>query len=274
MRIDAHQHFWHFDPTRDAWITEPDMSIIRRDFLLDNLRPILKKNNFSGCVAVQADQSEKETEFLLSLAQKNDFIKGVVGWVDLKADNLQERLEYFSEFPRLKGFRHILQSENPEFMLDPKFIKGLSLIGKKGYTYDFLVFPKHLKAVKKLIKILGDQLFVIDHMAKPDFKKRKFSEWKLDMQAIAKNKNVYCKLSGLVTEADWKKWQPSDFEPSIGDIFTWFGEDRIMYGSDWPVCLVAATYEQQLSVIENYVSKNKIDTRKIFGENAKVFYKI
>lgn len=274
MRIDAHQHFWQFDPVRDAWITEGAMSTIRRDFLPNDLQPILQQNGIDGCVAVQADQSETETQFLLDLAAQNDFIKGVVGWVDIKADNLSERLDYFSQFPKLKGFRHILQGEKPEFMLDPKFTEGVRLLGKKGYTYDILVFPHHLIAVKVFLQRTDNQPFVIDHIAKPYIQKGMIDQWAKDMKSIAEYENVYCKISGMVTEADWKGWKKADFTPYIDVVFEAFGTDRIMYGSDWPVCLVAASYEKQLSIVQNYVSKlSDTEGGKIMGENAKNFYK-
>ncbi len=296
MKIDAHQHFWQFDPVRDAWIREGSMSAIRRDFMPEDLSPILSKNGFDGCIAVQADQSETETHFLLDLAhssarspldkgiptEKNDFIKGVVGWVDLRAENLESRLDYFSQFPKLKGFRHILQGEKRDFMLNPKFTEGVRLLGEKGFTYDILVFPKHLKAVQQFLKILvqrtpyGDnQPFIIDHIAKPYIKKGLIKEWAKDMKTISQYQNVYCKVSGMVTEADWQDWKETDFTPYLDVVFETFGTDRIMYGSDWPVCLVAATYEKQLAIVENYVSKHaNTEGGKIFGGNAKRFYKI
>ena len=273
MKIDAHQHFWQFDPVRDSWITEGAMSAIRRDFLPENLAPILSKNGFSACIAVQASQSEAETHFLLKLAETHDFIQGVVGWVDLKADNLASRLDYFSQFPKLKGFRHILQGEKPEFMLNPQFTEGVRSLGKKGFTYDILVFPKHLAAVQTFLQKLDNQPFVLDHIAKPYIKKGLIKQWAKDIKAIAKYQNVYCKVSGMVTEADWHNWQEPDFTPYLDIVFEAFGADRIMYGSDWPVCLLAADYEKQLSIVENYVLKwAHTEGGKIFGDNAKCFY--
>jgi L-fuconolactonase len=275
MKLDAHQHFWHFDPVRDTWMSEETMSAIRRNFLPEDLKPILSQNGFDGCIAVQADQSEAETLFLLDLAEKNDFIKGVVGWIDLKADNRAERLDYFNRFQKLKGFRHILQGEKPEFMLNPKFTEGVRLLGKKGYTYDILVFPKHLKAVKTFLKTLDNQPFVIDHMAKPYIKKGLIKEWAKDMKAIAQFENVNCKLSGMVTEADGQNWKEADFTPYLDVVFEAFGTDRLMYGSDWPVCLVAGTYEKQLKIVENYVLKHaNTEGGKIFGSNTQQFYNI
>jgi L-fuconolactonase len=275
MKLDAHLHFWQFDPVRDAWITEGSMSVIRRDFMPEDISPILSKNGFDGCIAVQADQSEVETLFLLDLADKNDWVKGVVGWIDLKADNLNERLDYFSQYPKLKGFRHILQGEKPEFMLDPRFTEGVRLLGKRGYTYDILVFPKHLSTVKTFLQILDNHPFVIDHIAKPYIKKGLIKQWAKDMKAIAQHQNVYCKISGMVTEADWKGWKESDFTPYLDVVFEAFGTDRIMYGSDWPVCGVAADYEKQLAIVDNYVSKHaNTEGGKIMGDNAARFYKI
>ncbi|MBL7816625.1 MAG: amidohydrolase family protein [Saprospiraceae bacterium] len=274
MTIDAHQHFWHFDPVRDAWITEGSMSVIRRDFLPSDLSPILQQNGIDGCIAVQADQSEMETHFLLELAAQYDFIKGVVGWVDLKADNLSERLDYYTLFPKLKGFRHILQGEKPEFMLQPRFTEGVRLLGQKGFTYDILVFPKHLKAVKVFLKKCENQPFVIDHLAKPYIKRGLIKEWAKDIRSIAKHENVSCKISGMVTEADWQNWKESDFTPYLDTILEAFGTDRVMYGSDWPVCLVAASYEKQFSIVKNYIKKlSDTEGDKIMGDNAARFYK-
>lgn len=275
MKIDGHQHFWQFDPVRDAWIDKKSMSVIRSDFLPEDLLPLLKKNGLNGCVAVQADQSEKETTFLLNLAEKNNFIQGVVGWIDIKSEKLPERLEYFGQYRKLKGFRHILQGEKPEFMIDPNFVNGVRLLGQKGYTYDILVFPKHLKAVKLFLHQLENQPLVIDHIAKPYIKKGLIKEWAKDIKAIARYNNVYCKISGLVTEADWKHWKASDFTPYLDVVFEAFGTQRLMYGSDWPVCLLAAEYDKQLNMIKDYVSKNAQGSEtKVFGENAIRFYNL
>ena len=275
MKIDAHQHFWQFNPVRDAWMTEGSMSAIRQDFLPNDLQTILQKNGFDGCISVQADQSETETHFLLDLSNKNDFIKGVVGWVDLQSNDLSARLDYFSQFPKLKGFRHILQGEKPEFMLQKSFMEGVKLLGKRGYTYDILVFPRHLSSVYKFLQTLDNQPFVIDHFAKPYIHRGLIKQWKSDMQRIAKHENVWCKVSGMVTEANWSNWQAVDFEPYLDVIFEAFGVNRIMYGSDWPVCLLAASYDKQLWIVENYLSKlSNTEGVKVFGENSALFYKI
>ena len=240
-----------------------------------DLQPILQQNGIDGCVAVQANQSEMETHFLLELAEQYNFIKGVVGWVDLLSDTVSDPLDYYRGFPKLKGFRHILQGEKPEFMLQPKFIRGIKSLGEKGYKYDILVFPKHLAAVKSFLKRLDNQPFVINHLAKPYIKRGLIKQWAKDMRSIAQHENVCCKISGMVTEADWQTWQVSDFTPYIDVVLEAFGVNRIMYGSDWPVCLVAATYEKQLSIVKNYISKlSDTEGAKILGLNAQRFYNL
>ena len=232
--IDAHQHFWHYDLVQHSWIND-EMSVIRKDFLPADLKPVLEENGVAGCVAVQADQTEAETNFLLKLSDENDFIKGVVGWVDLRSDNLQQRLEHYAQFKNIKGFRHILQGEEPAFMLQASFLKGIGLLQRFNFTYDVLVFPKHLKAALQLVKQFPDQPFVIDHIAKPYIKGGIIDGWKEDIAAIAQYPNVHCKISGMVTEADMRNWKQADFTPYLDVITNSFGIDRIMYGSDWPV---------------------------------------
>jgi len=254
-RIDAHQHFWRYDPVRDAWITD-DMAVVQRDFLPDDLGPVYEANAISGCIAVQADQSEAETLFLLELADKYSFIKGVVGWVDLQADEVEERLAYFQRFPKLKGFRHIVQGEeDPRFLLRPAFLRGIDALGKHGFTYDLLVKPHQLDATLEFLSHFPGQPFVIDHLAKPYIKTGGRQPWAAQMEDIARYPNVYCKLSGLVTEADWRIWKPSDFRFYIDHILQTFGPKRVMFGSDWPVCLTAADYEQVLGLVEEAVAK-------------------
>lgn len=272
MTLDAHQHFWKFDPIRDQWIGE-DMRILQRDFLPEELGPILQQNGIHGCIAVQADQSEQETHFLLELAGAHDFIRGVVGWVDLRDALLPGRLEYFSRFPALKGFRHILQGEKPEFMLQPDFLRGLQALGRRGFRYDMLVFPKHLSAVKKLLNLCDSQPFVLDHLAKPYLQRGLIRQWEKDIRAIARHENVYCKVSGLVTETDWQNWNAADFRPYLDVVFEAFGTQRVMYGSDWPVCLLAAEYAAQKSVLEDYLSSfSSAEQKGFWGGNAGRFY--
>lgn len=250
MKLDAHQHFWQYDPVRDAWISD-EMSVLRRDYLPADLAPVLKQNGVNGCIAVQADQSETETRFLLDLAAQNDFIEAVVGWVDLRAKDIDNRLEYWTQFGRLRGFRHILQAEKPGFMLESAFLRGIAALGKRGFTYDILVFPRHLKAVRQLLRSFEHQPFIIDHLAKPYIRRGLIAQWKTDMTALARHPNLYCKVSGLVTEADWKGWKPDDFRPYLDVVFDAFGSDRVVYGSDWPVCLLAAGYAEQKGLLES-----------------------
>lgn len=275
MIIDAHQHFWHYDPVRDAWITD-NMQVIKGDFLPHHLLPVLEDNNVDGCVAVQADQSEKETAFLLALAAQHDFIKGVVGWIDLCADNLDQRLAYYNQFALLKGFRHIVQAEpDPNFLLRESFCRGVKALAKYYFTYDILVYPSQLPAVAAFVKLFPGQRLIIDHLAKPDFKTGDITEWAKYMREIAAQPNVYCKLSGMVTEADWQNWEPAHFRPCLDVVLEAFGPDRLIYGSDWPVCQLAGSYAQVKGLVTDYISRlSPAEQAKIMGTNAVKFYNL
>ncbi|MEB0263405.1 amidohydrolase family protein, partial [Mucilaginibacter sp. 10I4] len=221
-----------------------------------------------------ADQSEAENDFLLGLAQKHSFIKGIVGWVDFKADNIEERLAYYSGYKLIKGFRHILQAEPDEqFMLDEKFMKGISLLSKYNFTYDILIKPNHLPYAKTLVAAFPDQKFVIDHLAKPYIKDGGINGWREDIEAIASHPNVSCKISGMVTEADWANWKPGDFTPYLDVVFNAFGIKRVMFGSDWPMCNLAGGYAGVLSIVESYISHLSLNEQELFwGKNAVEFY--
>ena len=275
MRIDSHQHFWKYHPVKDAWITD-DMKVIQRDFLPTDLLPLLQENHIDGCIVVQADQSEEETLFLLQLTKENDFIKGVVGWVDLCGDNLESRLEYFAQFDKLKGFRHIVQGEADEnFLLREGFCSGIAKLEKYNFTYDILIFPKHLVVAFEFVKKFPNQKFVLDHLAKPNFKQTDFTEWEKGIRNIAKCPNVYCKVSGLVTEADWHNWTESDFTYCLNVVTEAFGINRLLFGSDWPVSLLAASYKQSCAIVEHYFSKfSNEEQERIWGKNAIEFYKL
>lgn len=275
QNIDAHQHFWQFNPVRDSWITD-DMGVIRRDFLPADLQPVLQQNGIDGCVAVQADQSEAENKFLLDLAAQNSFIKGVVGWVDLQAKNIDERLQYYKQFSAMKGFRHVLQGEsNRALMLEPDFKHGISLLQRYDFTYDILIFPDQLKYAGKLVKQFPQQKFVLDHIAKPFIKDGKIDTWAAEIELLARHENVYCKVSGMVTEADWHNWTPDTFTRYLDVIFNAFGARRVMFGSDWPVCLVAASYAQVKDIVYQYTQRFSAENRKkIFGGNAVTFYNL
>jgi L-fuconolactonase len=275
LKIDAHQHFWQFDPVRDSWITD-DMSVIQGDFMPADLLPVLQQNGMDGCVAVQADQSEAQNDFLLQLAQQNNFIEGVVGWVDLQAKNVDERLAYYSQFDKLKGFRHVLQGEsNRALMLEPAFKKGISCLNKYNYTYDILIFPDQLKFSVELVRAYPDQKFVLDHIAKPYIKDGKIEQWATGIKELAQCENVYCKVSGLVTEADWKHWDNRTFEPYLDAVFNAFGLKRTMFGSDWPVCQLAGEYQAVKAIIDNYISTfTSTEQNDIMGGNAVNFYNL
>jgi L-fuconolactonase len=275
MNIDAHQHFWKFDAARDTWITDP-MQAIRKDFLPNDLAPELKANGIDACITVQADSSENDTRFLLDLAENNPQIAGVVGWVDLRSPQLEERLKAFSKFPKLRGFRHVAQSETDNrFLVQPEFTAGISRLREFNFTYDILVLPRQLPAAIDLVAMFPEQRFVIDHLGKPDVRTRTSTRWAILIKKLACNPNVYAKISGLVTEADWYRWKPADFAPFLDAAFESFGPDRLMFGSDWPVCRVAATYSQVRQALAEYVEKNAPAAKaKIFGENAARFYNI
>jgi L-fucono-1,5-lactonase len=275
MRIDSHQHFWKFDPVRDSWITD-DMKVIQKDFFPRDLQAVLRKNKFDGSVVVQSEQSENENKFQLKNAEENDFIKGVVGWIDLQGWDIEERLIYYSSFKKMKGFRHVLQGESDRsFMLKPAFMNGISKLEKFDFTYDILIYADQLKYLPEFVGAFMNQRFVIDHLAKPGIKNKEINEWKNEIKKIARFGNVYCKISGMVTEGDWKSWRQEDFIPYLDVVIEAFGPHRIMYGSDWPVCLVAASYEHVLGIVEEYFSSfSEAEQELFFGKNAIQFYNL
>jgi len=274
MTIDAHQHFWKYHPQRDAWITE-DMQVLRRDFTPEDLLPILVQNGIDGCVAVQADQSEDETNFLLACANQHAFIQGVVGWIDFRDPALEKRLDYVKQFEKLKGFRHIVQAEPAGFLSDGNFRRGVALAASHGFTYDLLILHHQFPDALPFIHSLPDVPIVIDHIGKPSIKTKEKTHWELNLAAASSFQNVYCKLSGLVTEAEWNQWTRDDFFPFLDEVFECFGTDRVMYGSDWPVCLLSASYEQQLSIVNDYLQELSAEERaKVMGGNAIRFYKL
>lgn len=275
MKIDSHQHFWNYHPIKDAWISDA-MKVIQQDFMPADLLPLLQKNDIDGCIAVQADQSETETRFLLQLAQENDFIMGVVGWVDFRSKDIEERLQYFSQFEKLKGFRHIVQGESEDdFLRRADFCNGIAQLEKYNFTYDLLILPKHLSVAAEFVKRFPKQNFVIDHLAKPNFKEANFTNWENGIRELATYKNVFCKLSGMVTEADWKNWKAEDFNYCLDVLVGNFGIERLMFGSDWPVSLLAASYEQSSAIVKNYFSKfSEEEQHKIWGGNAIKFYNL
>ena len=275
MIIDAHQHFWHYEPVKHAWIDDT-IAVIRKDFLPSDLQKVYVENNIDGCVAVQADQTLEETNFLLWLSGKHKFIKGVVGWVDLRDDKIDEVLEEYGQHEKIKGFRHIVQGETDHnFLLRPAFLNGIASLDKFGYTYDILVFPHQLGTVLEFVKSFPNQKFVIDHIAKPYIKDGFFDGWAILMKEIGKHENVYCKLSGMITEADFISWTPEQINPYMEVVLNAFGAERLMFGSDWPVCLVAGSYVEVKQLVADFISKlSLLEQTKIMGTNAIQFYNL
>lgn len=273
--IDAHQHFWKYDPVKHDWIGD-DMAVIRRDFLPEQLAPVLNEHGIDGCVAVQADQTIEETDFLLEMSLQYDFIKGVVGWIDLQSPGAEEILNTYGQFSKLKGFRHILQGEQQrDLCLQPSFLAGISLLGQFDLTYDILVLKDQLQYIPEFVSQFPNQRFVLDHLAKPAIKSGEIDHWKRDIELVAQHENVYCKVSGMVTEADLQNWTREDFTPYLDVVTAAFGMDRLMYGSDWPVCLAAGNYTKMLHIVKSYFqSFSAQEQQRFFGGNAIKFYKL
>ena len=275
MRLDSHQHFWKYNPAHQVWMTDA-MAVLRRDYLPGELQPILEVIGFDGTIAVQARQMTEETEWLLKLADEHDFIKAVVGWVDLRSPKLREQLERYSKHPKLVGVRHVVHDEpDDHFMLLPEFRRGLAQLGEFDLTYDLLLFPKHLPVAVKLVTEFPDQLFVLDHIAKPGIRECQVSPWKEDLKRLAEFPNVFCKLSGMVTEAKWKQWQPEDFRRYLDLVIESFGTDRVMIGSDWPVCTLSGDYASTMRIVIDYAQQFSAKVRDdILGDNCARFYRL
>lgn len=275
MRIDAHQHFWIYQPAQYEWIDE-SMATIRHDFLPADLKPELEANGFDGSVVVQVRQTLEETRWLLDLADQHAAILGVVGWVDLCATNVRSQLQTLTHNPKLVGIRHIVQGEpDNRFLLRPDFMRGISLLDEFDLAYDILIYTKHLPAAVEFVHHFPRQRFVLDHLAKPPIKSGEISFWADHIRHFAAHPNVYCKLSGLVTEADWRRWTPDQMTPYLDVAFEAFGPDRLMIGSDWPVCLVASSYSRTMQVVKDYLRNLPTDCQnKILGANAAAFWRL
>lgn len=273
MKIDAHQHFWHYTPRTHGWIDD-SMAALKRDFLPDDLAPLLRDAGFDGSIAVQAEQSLDETRWLLSLADAHPFIRGVVGWVDLQSPGVGSQLAALAGHPRLRGIRHVVQDEPEErFMLRTEFVRGVRALAQFGLTYDVLIYPHQIPAAIELTRMLPEQPFVIDHIAKPRIRDGEIVAWSRGIAALARGKNVFCKLSGMVTEAGWSRWTPDDLRPYMDVVFDWFPPDRIMLGSDWPVCTLAASYDRVIDVVARYIEHLPPAAQAaILGETATAFY--
>jgi L-fuconolactonase len=275
VKIDAHQHFWHYDPAQYGWIGQK-MDVLKQDYLPDDLRPLPRALGIGGTVAVQARQTVEETRWLLRLAREHPFVLGVVGWVDLFDPFLEMTLEDLASYPCLSGLRHDVQSEpDDEFMLREDFCRGIGTLAEFDLAYDILIYPRHLPVACELVSRFPFQRFVVDHIAKPSIKDGQIAQWQEDIRRLAEHPNVYCKVSGMVTEADWESWQPDDLLPYLDVVFGAFGTGRIMLGSDWPVCTLAAPYEQVMRFAFDYVSQFAIpEQADLCGGNAQRFYRL
>jgi L-fuconolactonase len=273
VRIDAHQHFWHYTPEEYGWIG-PEMAILQADHLPGDLARLTAPLDISGTVAVQARQTLEETRWLLDLAKEHRLVRGVVGWVDLRSPRVAEQLERFCASPHFLGVRHVVQDEpDDQFMLRPDFLAGLATLADHGLTYDILVFPRHLPVACQVVEQFPEQPFVLDHIAKPFIKAGTLEPWAKDLKRLSRFPNVTCKVSGMVTETNWQQWRPSDLHPYLDVVFEAFGPERIMFGSDWPVCTVAGTYAQVAGVISEYVDGLSADEQAaVWGETAARFY--
>jgi L-fuconolactonase len=275
MRIDAHQHFWRYRGETHAWISE-SMAVLKRDFLPRDLEPLLRARGFTGCVAVQAAQSVDETRFLLELAARHPFVRGVVGWVDLLSPDLDRQLEHFSRDRRFRGVRHVAQDEpDDRWLARPDVVRGVGALRRFGLTYDILVYARQLPSAIELVRHLPDQPFVLDHVAKPEIRAGRLEPWRSDLRALAAHANVACKLSGLVTEAAWESWTAEGLRPWLETALECFGPQRLMIGSDWPVCLLAGDYDRVVGLATDFIASLTADEQAaILGANALRFYGI
>ena len=274
MRLDSHQHFWRHDAVQYPWI--PAGSPLHRDWLPADLAPLQQPLGFDGSIAVEARASIAESDWLLGLADADDRVKGVVGWVDLRSEQVAKDLARLARHPKFCGVRHCVQDEpDDQFVLRPEFVRGIAQLQPFGLTYDLLIFPKQLPAAIELVKRFPEQPFVLDHIAKPGIKDGVLEPWTRQIRELAALPNCWCKVSGMVTEADHARWKPEDFRPYLDVVFAAFGEDRLMFGSDWPVCLFAASYERTYRLAADYVAGLSSEAQaKFFGGNCAKFYGI
>lgn len=275
MRIDAHQHFWIYAPETLEWI-DGTMEPLKRDFLPQHLAPDLAAAGFQGCIAVQAVQDIEETKWLLDLANLFQFVKGVIGWVDLRSESVEADLAQLCERKKFRGVRHVVQSEpDDRFLMRRDVMRGISKLRGFDLSYDLLVYPRQLPAASELAAKYGKQRFILDHIGKPDIKSGQIKPWAKLLKEIARHENVWCKVSGLVTQADWQDWKPEDLTPYLDVVFKAFGPERILVGSDWPVCLLAADYSDVIGAVKSYISKlSKDEQDLVLGKNALEAYAI
>jgi len=275
VKIDSHQHFWQLNgPFDQSWLNAPELSAIRRDFLPQHLAPLIASAGVQRTVFVQTQHHLEENRWALSLAAEHDFIAGVVGWVDLRSEACEEQLLEFKDHPQFVGVRHIVQDEpDDDFIIHPHTVRGLKVLERHSVPYDLLFYTKHLKHAAGLARQLPELPMVIDHLAKPRIREGITAGWKEDLKAASQAPNIYCKLSGMVTEADWENWQPADLKPYVETALEYFGPHRCMAGSDWPVCEVAATYEQVDNALTQLLGPLSDDeVSAIQGRTAAGFY--
>ena len=266
MKIDSHQHFWYYNPEEYRWVDE-GMEALRKDYTPEDLAPLLSSIGFDGVIAVQARTTLEETEWLVSLARKYDIIKGVVGWVDLRAPDVEKVLDRFPDGSPLKGVRY--KSDKIDDQLD----RGIAALSRRGLTYDLLMHPPDIPAAIGLVTRYPEQRFVVDHIGRPVIRDRNMLPWRDDIRRLAKKGNVWCKLSGMVFEASWRRWKPGDFTPYIDVIYDAFGPDRLMIGSNWPVCLVAGDYKPVMEIVIDYTRNlSSHAAEKILGDTCSRFY--
>ncbi len=273
MIIDSHHHYWQYNPVEYDWIDD-SMKVIRTDFLPEKLEQTIREAGIDGVISVHARQSVEETDWLIGMAHQNKFMKGVVGWLPLIQDDIETYLEKYSGENILKGLRHVVQGEtDPEFILRNDFNRGISLLKKYSLVYDILIFEQQLPNTIRFVDQHPDQIFVLDHIAKPLIRKNELSPWKENIQELAKRENVSCKISGMVTEADFTSWTPEQLQPYFEIVLEAFGPDRLLFGSDWPVCLVATSYKNWADLVRKTISTfSETEQAKIMGENAVRIY--
>ena len=273
--IDSHQHFWQVGRFDYPWMSK-DLGVLYRDYLPADLAPILERNNITQTVLVQASNSVVESRWLLELADSNNFIAGVVGWADLTSSDIDAQLDELCAHHKFKGVRHLVESEpNDDWLIQPSVLSGLQKLSARGLTYDLLVHTRHLKHVPRVAETYPDLSLVIDHLAKPPIARNEIKEWSDTLAPLAHYPNIHCKLSGLVTEANWNSWQPIDLRPFVDCALEFFSVDRMMFGSDYPVCLLAATYDRVLNgFLEILRDLSDADREKIFANNATKFYRL
>lgn len=272
MVLDSHVHFWKYNKAEYSWI-DNRMKVLQKDYLPQDIELTLKRNNVDGCIVIQATAKELETRFLAELSNTHPIIKGVVGWTNLLSPDLEKKLTNLKSYSSIKGIRHIVQSEPDDFLYDESFRSGVSMLKAFGFTYDLLIFPRQLKAATDFVKALPDQTIILNHCAKPNIKSKEMTDWKAGISELAMYPNVNCKVSGLLTEASWKEWSPSEFYPYLDLVFQSFGPERVLFGSDWPVMLLSGIYVQWKSLMDKYMQNFlQEDKEKFFGLNAQRVY--